>query len=158
MRRFTMVVSLAAMMAMVAMVLGAMPGQAARLSGTVTLNNRLASAVVIAVPYNPVTHVTIEGQARIMPTDAQGVFAMEVPDGNFLLVAWDGRNGAVVNSPVGSIALQLTEQGPPKFMVAADCSYKCSCSHIIGNLYWVNMWGNGVFCGSYQYLSWGCKC
>lgn len=128
------------------------------LTGSVLLDGHVASAVVVAVPYNTQTHQTIEGKAVVVPTDATGRFQLTVPSKNFLLVAWDGHNGVVVDSPTGSVKLNMTDQAPLSFQVAADCGWKCACSHIVGNLYWVTLWSNSVACGSYQYLSWGCRC
>lgn len=131
---------------------------AATLTGRVMLNHRAASAAVIAVPYNPQTHETIGREAVVVPTDATGRFHLTVRSTNYLLVAWDGQNGVVVDSPTASVTLNMTDQTPPSYRVATDCGWKCSCHHLFGNLYVVWLSSNSIACGSYQYLSWGCRC
>lgn len=130
----------------------------ATLTGNVILNGRAASAAVIAVPYDAQTHETKADQAVVTPTDASGRFRLNVPDRNFLLVAWNGQDGVVLDSPADQVTLKLTPQGPPTYQVVADCAWRCSCRHIVGNLYWVLQWSNSIVCGSFQYLSWGCRC
>ncbi len=131
---------------------------AAVLNGSVKLNGQAASALVVAVPYNPETHQILDGQAVAVPTDAAGKFHLTAPSEHYLLAAWDGQNGVVVDSPTNMVALTMTKQGPPQYQTVSDCKYQCSCVHFVGNLFWVFLWGNGWLCGNYQYLSWGCHC
>lgn len=127
---------------------------AATLTGRVMMNHHPASATVVAVPYDPLTRETNESQAVVVPTDALGRFQMIVPEANYVVAAWDGRDGAVVDSPTGTVTLNMTDQTPPNFRLA--CTQYCHCMHLVGNLYWMTIWDT---CGvNFSYLMWGCRC
>lgn len=133
--------------------LGAIPADAASISGKVTVNNHNALAVVGAVPYDTLTMQTAPERAVVTRTDALGRFRLDAPDGPYLLVAWDGRNGDVLISPAGEVAMTMKSQTRSTYTLAA-CPISKSCAHLFGNVYWVYAWNS---CGySSHYLSWGC--
>lgn len=129
--------------------------QAASITGKVRVNNHPALAVVGAVPYDTVTHTTHPELAKTTTTDAFGRFTLPQPSGPFLLVAWDGRNGTVLESPASGSTLVMTDQTN---IVMPACTTRCYCSHLFGNLYWVWAVSDCGYGFSVHYINWGCRC
>ncbi len=138
----------------IALSFGSVVSSAAMLRGTVSYAGHHAQALIAAVPVDTVSGRVDSLRAVVCVTGLNGAFSCASPEGPFVLIAWDGVNGAIVEGVTDTpVALVMTPQGLPEVVVASSVS--CSCRHWVGNIYticYLYWWGSSC------YLSWGCGC
>ncbi len=127
---------------------------AATVRGTVMFDGHRAQAFVAAVPMDTVTGVPDADNAVVRMTGINGTYAVMVPDGPFVLVAWDGSNGAVALSPENGFVLDLEPQERVD-AIAAGGTY-CTCRRMFWSVYFCCLWTDVVNLGCSLY--WGRLC
>ncbi len=126
---------------------------AAAVSGNVMLGTKSAQAVVAAVPFDASTGIIDADRAVTVFTGLNGRFTITPPSEQFMLVAWNGEDGAVVLEPTDGLVVHLQPQVPPT--VAAVNTW-CTCKRLFWGLYYTCWWADW---GSIGCVIWkGCQC
>ncbi|MBI4092687.1 MAG: hypothetical protein HY420_02055 [Candidatus Kerfeldbacteria bacterium] len=134
-------------------VMNPVAAQAAAVSGNVMLGTKSAQAVVAAVPFDSSTGTIDADRAVTVFTGLNGRFTITPPSEQFMLVAWNGEEGAIILDPTDGQIVHLQTLALPTY---APATTYCSCRRLFWNLYWTCMWTDvlNLGCGP----SWGCGC